>query len=229
MKSIIAAVMVMTAGFAWAGNYPVAKTTQLPTGTLTNAGTLLEQAPPMPQGQSAALTLAKGEQTKQVATCDAYLAMTHMGYSPANNAEQATASFYVDYCVPIYQLSQAKPAKISNIRDFDLWNGYQWLPAKIVMPNLSGHGPKGTFISAFPKAKVSYLRPTEIQVSDLNQVANIKVLGWGDVTGDGVDDMLLAINHYVVGGSYRAYDVVWVTRTTPDSVIKVVQPRNTST
>lgn len=215
---------VMATGVAQAADlYPVKVTTALPYLSRVDAGTLLTKSPPMPRSQAPGVVMSHAGVNKKVVTCSEYLGYRKKGFTPQNNAEMAAASYYINYCIPLYDLTQTKGAKISNLRDFDLWTGYQGLPADIVMPNLSGDGPKGTFIVSYPNAKVKFVNSNEIQLTDKDQVADVTLLAWGDYNGDGIDDMMLTISHYTTGGTYKAYDIVWVTRKSPTGAITEIK------
>ncbi len=222
-KWILSVCMLALSGIGYAG-YPVLTTTKLPYRALLDAGTLLQQAPPFNGVNPAKVQLSKGNDTASAVTCNQYLSYRSKGYEPSNNAELAIASHFIDYCIPLQELTQTKAAKISNLRNFDLWSDYQLLPASLLMPALSGKGgPKGTFINAYPNATLKTMGANNIQLTNGSQIVNVSVLAWGDYTGDGFDDMMLSVSHFVQGGTYHAYDIVWVTRTTPKGRITVVK------
>lgn len=222
-RSICLLAGVMATGVAQADLYPVKVTTALPYSSTVDAGTLLIQEPPMPSSQDAGVIMSKDGENKKALTCSEYLSDRKMGYEPQNNAEMAAASYYISYCIPLYDLTQTKPAQISNLRDFDLWTDYQGLPADVIMPNLSGDGPKGTFIAAYPNAKVKFVKTNEIQLTNKDQMADVTLLAWGDYNGDGIDDMMLSVSHYTTSGTYKAYDIVWLTRKSPSAPLTVVK------
>ncbi len=221
-KLLIAVVMALVTGAACANEFPVKWSQALQIDSLSDIPELLKQPPPAPAGETLSVTMAKGKQQKVVKTCAEYLAASNNGYEPANNAEMSFASFYINYCKPLIMLSKLKPAKASDIRGFNLWLDYKTLPAAAVMPALNGKGPEGNFGDAYPKAKVEFLKPYSIKLTNDNQIAIVETLAWGDYTGNGLDDMLISVSIGLRAGTYHSYNLYWVTQKTPSGSITIV-------
>ncbi|MDF1796209.1 MAG: hypothetical protein P1U63_06715 [Coxiellaceae bacterium] len=221
-KILLLAVLFAASTIGYAEKFDVKWSGALQINSLADIPELLKQPPPAPAGEKLSVQMDNGKQKKTVKTCLQYLAATNSGYEPSNNAEMSFASFYINYCKPLVMLSKVKPAKISDIRGFNLWLDYKNLPAKAVMPSITGKGPEGAFGDAYPHATVEFLKPYSIKLVNEDEVAMVDVLAWGDYQGDGLDDMLISVAHYLKGGSYHAYDLLWVTQKSPSGQITIV-------
>ncbi|MDF1759178.1 MAG: hypothetical protein P1U40_01430 [Coxiellaceae bacterium] len=221
-KMLLMVVLLVVSVVSFAESFDVKWSGALQINSLSDIPQLLKQPPPAPAGEKLSVQMDNGKQKKTVTTCAEYLAATHNDFEPANNAELSFASFYIFYCKPLVMLSKVKPAKVSNIRGFSLWLQYKQLPASVIMPSYTGKGPKGNFGDAYPHAKVEFLKPYSIKLTNEDQVAYVDTLAWGDYQGDGMDDMLISVAHYAKVGTYHAYDLVWLTQRTPSGQITIV-------
>lgn len=161
------------------------------------------------------LTLGKGDRAA-VVDCLELTRRVEEGYGPVDDGGNEPFSTLKGHCYALAALREAKPARVSFVRDFAMTSGaMDILPAmvgvewcfdqlgRILEANREGVS-WGDFVVADPWAEPSDYRvvaadPTSIVVerivlpygSDVRHERRVSIYGRGDFNGDEVDDLLL--------------------------------------
>lgn len=169
------------------------------------------------------LTLEKNDKKVTLNNCVNYLKYKQQGYYPANTVETVKSSHFIKTCNTLNFIKQAKPAKHRYLQHFKLARDYTALPASIVFTWLGEQKkPQGLVLQAFPD--------TQTQASPINkgiiltsQQAGLKsalqILARGDYNHDGNEDILLLVANYVLNASFRSYETVVITKSSPHGII----------
>lgn len=199
---IIAAFFIST---CFADNYPVIWTDQVKLNSLADIPKILST-------QKITEVQYSNDNTGQTAvakTCEDYFKLRKAGFFPVNNMEIGQESYFKNTCDPLQYFQHAQPATMSYIRNFNLQTDYKLLPAAAIFPSLGNMpDPEGNLGTAFPDIQISGT-PSKNSITvtsqNIGMEADISVLGWGDFTHSGNDQMLIFVANYALGGTYHSY------------------------
>lgn len=170
---------------------------------------------------------------KNVSSCPQYLELKGQGYEPNTNADIALEGFFKQSCDPIMWLSQARPSEKSFVKNYS----FSKKSIKELPPSLGGIGgdssyeknlkkalSKGKSWNGFdPSMKVKKVSRDELEIANKSERIIFKILASGDFNNDGLEDLILFIGTYAIGGSYHAYETAIVTRKEGEKRFRVVR------
>jgi hypothetical protein len=220
MKNTVCAALLLMVGHALAAT-PVQWSSTLKLASRSDIPAMLDKAPKS-RGHDVVIQMSKGYTgtIDQVKSCNAYFKAKATGLTPTNNASMAEASFYVRYCEPLKALQTAVPAKVNYLIHFSLDNDVGLIPANVIFPSFSGHGPAGTLAHAFPNMKVSALKAGAVSLETKTRTAIITPLARGDFNGQGALQILLNVADYAKTGSFHFYTNVLIGRSKQNGAIQ---------
>jgi hypothetical protein len=163
--------------------------------------------------------------------CASLIELSEAGYHGPSNAENKVRLLNLAYCRAIALLGRTNPARVSHIRDFVMSAA-----ALDHLPALVDLYPSCEFICYAVQANQRGIPFTKFEMPLVVDVENddkmtvwttgwmviLTVLGRGDVTGDGIDDMLLLANGGATEGTYGASRLYLLTRDGPGSVLRAI-------
>jgi len=170
-------------------------------------------------------------ETVAAQSCEALFRLIDEGYSAITTNDLHAQNLLLSQCRAIALLGQAKPARVSYLRDFMMNTAaLDYLPALV---NLY---PSCEFICYAVEANKRGIPFTTFETPLVVDVENddkmtvwttgwmviLSIIGRGDVTGDGVDDMLLLANGGATEGTYGASRLYLLTRDAPGAVLRVI-------
>ncbi len=215
------------------GPYPVWWSAELELGSLDQVEARLRRDlwPDFPDGMK--LTVGGGREGQQATArdCDSLIELSEAGYQGLGNPNMKVQMFNLAYCRAIALLGRAKPARVSYLRDFVMnAAGLDYLPALV---NLQvscefvcyavAANEHGIPFTKFEMPLVVDVKSNdEMTVWTTGWIVILSIIGRGDVTGDGVDDMLLLANGGATEGTYGASRLYLLTRDGPDAVLRAV-------
>lgn len=170
---------------------------------------------------------------KTVSNCPQYLEFVTQGYGPNTNVDIAMEGFFKMRCRPIEWLSKAKPSKMSFVKNYS----FSKKSIKELPPSLGGLGGDSSHQAALEKAlsqgkswsgfdpsmKVKKVSSDKLEIANKSEEIIFQILASGDMNDDGMEDLILFVGTYAVGGSFRAYDTVIVTRKKGQKLFRIVK------
>lgn len=179
-------------------------------------------------GGQGPLKLVKKNDEKTVSTCLQYQQAVVDGYAITSNYDLSVASFYMLWCASLEWLEQAKPAKTSAFKQFDLIKAYGQLPSHLVFSLATKPNNVRPLNKQFSDVTVVEAKSYSVMVESkkAGQRAVINVLAKADLSGNGQQDLLFSVADYAIGGSYRHYAVYAVTRAQPQEPLVEVKAPN---
>ena len=170
-------------------------------------------------------------QQAQARNCAALIELSEAGYQGPGNPENKVRLLNLAYCRAIALLGRAKPARISHLRDFVMNKAaLDYLPALVnLYPSceficyaVEANERGNSFTKFETPLAVDVESDEEMTVWTGAWMAILTVLARGDVTGDGIDDLLLLSNGGATEGTYGASLLFLLTRDGPDAVLRVI-------
>lgn len=125
--------------------------------------------------------------------------------------------------MPITHLRYAASSPVSHVADYRLTeHSLSNLPPTLARPG-PGHEIRRieraaregkTWKDIYPDTKISVVDPHRIELRLGNEGTRIILTleAWGDFNRDGTEDILLHLADYAIGGTYRSYEYVVLTR-----------------
>ncbi len=166
--------------------------------------------------------------------CESLVRLSEAGYSALGNINIKPQIFNLAFCRAIAMLAKAKAARVSYLRDFVLnAEALDYLPPLVnlypscelicyaVEANERGI-PYSTFETALG---VEVKSDEEMLVLTTSWKVIFTIVGRGDFTGNGVDDMLLLANGHATEGTYGSTRLYLMTRDTPGAVLRVIDAK----
>jgi hypothetical protein len=165
--------------------------------------------------------------------CPQYLEYKSQGYEPNTNADIAMEGFFKLSCDPIQWLSQAKPSKKSFVKNYS----FSKKSLKELPPSLGGLGGDSSYKEKLEKAlsqgkswsgfdpsmKVKKVSSDQLEIANKGERIIFQILASGDFNDDGLEDLMLFIATYAVGGTYHAYETAIVTRKEGERRFRIVK------
>jgi len=222
MRFLVFILTILFSSTCLADNYPVIWTPVVQLKSLADIPKILST-------QKIAVVQYSNDNTGQTAvakTCEDYFKLTNTGYFPINNMEIGQESYFKNTCDPLRYFQHAQPATISYLRNFDLEKDYKLLPAAAIFPSLGDMpDPEGNLGTAFPDLQISGTpskNSITVKSQNIGMEADILVLGWGDFTHSGKDQMLIFVANYALGGTYHSYTTYVLSKdSAAASIVKV--------
>jgi len=163
--------------------------------------------------------------------CESLIRLSEAGYSALGNINIRPQILNLARCRAIAMLAQAKPARVSYLRDFVLNAGaLDYLPALVnLYPSCEficyaiAANERGIAFTKFETLLVVDVRSDdEMVVWTTGWMVILSIVARGDFTTDGVDDMLLLANGGATEGTYDASHLYLMTRDAPGAVLRVI-------
>ena len=163
--------------------------------------------------------------------CSTMISLSEAGYWGLGNINIKPQIFNLAHCRAIALLAQANPVRTSYLRDFTLnAEALDYLPALV---NLY---PSCEFICYAVEANehgipfTKFETPLVVEVTSDDEMTVwttgwmviLTIVGRGDFTEDGVDDMLLLANGGATEGTYGTTRLYLVTRNEAEAVLRVI-------
>ena len=175
-----------------------------------------------------------GSPEVKVNTGREYLDYVSKGYHPKTNWDMLFQFRFLDNVVVLKKLQEAKPSTVSYISDFSLSEDC----LDILPPTLALTLTDDTSLRAAEKKGISWKKfDPSIHITNRENTYEISVVspekdtssdithvGWGDFNNDSIEDVMLIIHHYVIGGTFRSHYFAIITKTGQDKPIKRIYP-----
>ena len=175
-----------------------------------------------------------GSPEVKVNTGREYLDYVSKGYHPKTNWDMLFQFRFLDNVVVLKKLQEAKPSTVSYISDFSLNEDC----LDILPPTLALTLTDDTSLRAAEKKGISWKKyDPSIHITNRENTYEISVVspekdtssdithvGWGDFNNDSIEDVMLIIHHYVIGGTFRSHYFAIITKTGQDKPIKRIYP-----
>lgn len=214
------------------GRYPVRWTSHVKLKSLGDIDSLLDKPVDMYADEKAAslvLTSPDGKTRREVRTPREYLGLLDKGYYAFTTIDMTMESWFIVASMPITHLKRARPSQKSFVSAFRLSDD----PLKHLPPTLGSFGDDfesaqeaaksgKTWKDLYPQTKVRVIDQHQVEMSDECMKHRIELVAWGDFNIDGVEDLLVHVCDYAVGGTFRSYGYVVLTRFTADSRLTVI-------
>jgi hypothetical protein len=230
MKHIIISPLTLTALFFTIFNvtlyanteellYPIRWTEHIKLNSLDEIDNVLDNYVDEYAGREHALTLKNDQGDKhKVGTYRQYRALQDKGYYPATNWDILYQFRFIRGCHTLEILKKAKPSKTSYISDFNITdNPLEALPPTLDLINTSYEMEKAEEAIRQGKTWKEYDINATYTVKDAHSIhietheetyggndIYITVQAWGDFNHDGIEDVLLLVEYFIKGATYRS-------------------------
>ncbi len=164
-------------------------------------------------------------------TCDSLMSHSADGYEPLSGIDIKAQHYNLALCRAIALLGQARAAETSFLRDFSLnAEAADYLPALVnlypsceFICNAFAANRRGVALAEFDEVEhIEVLADGRILIATAGWIVELGILARGDITADGLDDVLLLAHGGATEGSYRATELFILTRDEQDGVLQVV-------
>lgn len=217
------------------GPYPIWWSAELELEGLDRVEARLRRAlwPDFPEG----LRLYKGQGADQIAAqarnCESLIRLSEEGYYGGGSPVIFVQHYQVSVCQAVDLLGQAKPARVSYLRDFVLnKDAVNYLPAMVNIYASCSFVCRAFYAN---RHGVSLAKFDEIERLELTEKNSLIVwtVGWriemtfvarGDFTSDGLDDILLISSGGATKGTMGGAELYLLTRDEPGAVLRVIDP-----
>ncbi|MBW8055990.1 MAG: hypothetical protein FVQ76_11860 [Nitrospira sp.] len=186
--------------------------------------------PDIPEGLKLYKKQGDGHVTAQARNCESLGKLSKEDYYGGGSNNIGIQNYQLSLCRAIALLGQAKPARVSYLRDFVL-NAV----AVDVLPAIVNLYPSCEFIcyavaaneraiplSTFEKILVVDVEDDDIVVWNTGWMVRLTILARGDFDADNMDDMLLLSSGGATEGSLSTANLYLVTRDEPGAVLRVI-------
>ncbi len=228
--------MLMLAGPALAaedGPYPVWWSDKLELDSLDQVEARLRRDiwPHLPEGMELYVGGGPDGQQAQARDCDSLIKFSEAGYQGLGNPNIKVQLLNLAYCRAIALLRQAKPARESHLRTLRMnAEALEFLPALVnlqvscefICYAVEANERGIPFTKFETPLVVDVKNDDEMTVWTTGWMVILSIVGRGDFTGDGVDDMLLLANGGATEGTYGASNLYLMTREAPGAVLRVM-------
>ncbi len=217
------------------GPYPVWWSDELELESLDRVEERLRRDlwPDIPEGLKLYKKQGDGHVTAQAQNCESLIRLSEEGYYGGGSPDIFVQYYQLSVCQAVALLGQAKPARVSYLRDFVLSkDAVNYLPA---MVNIYA---SCTFVCrAFnankrgvPLAKFDEIE--RLEITDKNGLIvwtgawriEMTFAARGDFTSDGLEDLLLLSSGGATEGTMGGAELYLLTRDEPGAVLRVIDP-----
>ncbi len=170
-------------------------------------------------------------QQAQARDCESLIKLSEAGYQGLGNPNVKVQLLNLAYCRAIALLGRAKPARVSHLRDLKMnADALEFLPALV---NLYASCEFICYAVAANERAIPFTKfetPLVVDVESDDEMTVwmtgwmviLSIVGRGDFTADGVDDMLILANGGATEGTYGASHLYLMTRDAPGAVLRVI-------
>lgn len=165
------------------------------------------------------LLMARGSSdVQEIKNCHDYLVAKKLGFGPNSTFAKAMESFYIQRCRALTFIQSAAPSKQSFLDHFFTMSSHQHLP--ICMGEMGGDSGfweinnqqtlRGDSLAMNPWTVG--LNNSSLELSDGAEVRIFDQLAYGDINGDGIEDVLMSSGSYYLEGTARSYQTYELTK-----------------
>ncbi len=190
--------------------------------------------PHLPEGMKLYVGGGPDGQQAHARDCDSLIKFSEAGYQGLGNPNIKVQLLNLAYCRAIAMLAQAKPARVSHLRSLRMnAEALEFLPALVnLYPSCEficyavAANERGIPFTKFETPLVVDVKSDdEMTVWTTGWMVILSIVGRGDFTADGVDDMLLLANGGATEGTYGASRLYLMTRDAPGAVLRVIDAK----
>ena len=202
-------------------NYPVRIVNVLGIQSLDQIDSALRKPVDMSKS-GGTLELTGNSKKVKVSTCQEYFDFKDKGYSADTTYDVTMESWFINACIPLRLLKEAKPSRVSFLAgSFLADDPLKNLPLDLSLSlssddtkNLQAAKEKGlTWGKFIPDATVKIIDNNQIILNSAEKGStSVDLLAFGDFNNDGIEDALVFVSHYVTDGSYRNFSIKILTR-----------------
>jgi len=141
------------------------------------------------------LTLAKGEQSRSIQTCNDYMAAVQAGFYPNTNYAAKRSAEFVSRCFVLRDLQHARPATSGSPNHWSNQSLKELPPLMVVgsrevTNRAEAAGRSGKSWQEFnPALKITELKDDLLIAEDSDYAYSMEIMARGDFNGDGVEDI----------------------------------------
>ncbi|MGB8932798.1 MAG: hypothetical protein WCC48_16255 [Anaeromyxobacteraceae bacterium] len=181
----------------------------------------------------AGITLAKGSARRRAVRCEEFLSLVRQGFEPQNSLGIDDAGRYLVRCGGLELLSQARPSRASRVSDAPFGDR----PLAALPPCVGGRhasqeaagdaaratGERTSWADFDPRARVSEAGAATLLFGNDVFETRLSTLAWGDLDGDGLEDVLVSSATHSKEGSWRNHEFYVLTRRLGERGLRVVR------
>lgn len=167
-----------------------------------------------------------GKEIVIATTCADYFNYGKQNYKLDKNQNETIEQFK-NFCQPLLYLMQAKPAKVSYLRDFDLAKEYGSLPVTMIFPDMEGDSHAVPVEMAYSDTTLKNSMfdskySVTLTSSNSGREAVVSILAWGDFTDSGIDQMLIHVKTTTFDNTYQKSGTYIITRTSKNAPLSII-------
>jgi len=146
---------------------------------------------------------------RKVTTGREYLDAIVDGYYPVTTYDLTMESWFKQATEPLVLLQKARPARQSFVAAIDLRKDplsllpptlAPWIEAAERRRNEALEAARKPWKAAYPRTVVERAEQDRVILVTPGSRTIIEILAWADFDGDGIEDLLLAVNHFATAG-----------------------------
>ena len=235
--------LVLFAAFAFAapvhaaadGPYPVWWSAELELDSLDQVEARLRRDiwPDFPEGMKLYKAKGAGYVTAQARNCNSLIRLSEEGYYGGGSPDIFVQFYQLSVCQAVDFLGQAKPARVSYLRDFVLnKHAVNYLPAMVNIYASCSFVCRAFYANRRGVSLAKFDEIERLKVTDKNSLI-VWTVGWriemtfvarGDFDFDGLDDILLLSSGGATKGTMGGAELYLLTRDEPGAVLRVIDP-----
>lgn len=186
-----------------------------------------------PEGLKLYKANGAGHVTVQARNCNSLIRLSEEGYYGGGSPDIFVQHYQVSVCQAVDLLGQARPARVSYLRDFVLnKDAVNHLPAMVNIYAACSFVCRAFYANRRGVPLAKFVEIERLKVTDKNSLI-VWTVGWriemtlvarGDFTSDGLDDILLMSSGGATKGTLGGAELYLLTRDEPDAVLRVINP-----
>lgn len=161
------------------------------------------------------------EGREQIETCRVFFKETEKSFDLQTSYDIAAFSFFEARCIPLRFLTEARPSATSVVKEY-LFSRKSLadLPACLgrSISDSSKFSPTGSLAGMKRGWRVKKATARSLEFENSESRRMLDLLAWGDVNGDGIEDVVTTVSEYQKGGSFRSFSTLVLTRLQPKSL-----------
>ncbi len=185
----------------------------------------------IPEGLKLYKRQGDGHVTAQAQNCESLIRLSEEGYYGGGSPDIFVQHYLLSVCQAVALLGQAKPARVSYLRDFVLnKDAVNYLPAMVNIYPSCDFVCRSFYANkrGVPLAKFDEIE--RLKITDKNGLIvwtgawriEMTVVARGDFTSDGLDDLLLLSSGGATEGTLGVAELFLLTRDKPGAVLRVI-------